>query len=171
MVLNRHNESKEEEKTRRKLIVGFLVVGVSFLVAGGSAVAYYSLSATGSGSTHATLVTPTPTTVGVTVTVTCPGLTTVEPGVSQTCTFAIKDFQPQEAVIRHIYADLYTTSVACPATWFTYNSEPYDTSTPPIYLASGGTYTGTFTVTFKNLGITQDACWGQRVTVQVYLNS
>jgi hypothetical protein len=172
LVLPRSNQTNENEKKRRKLVVGLLAVGVSTLVAGGSAIAYYSLSATGSGSTHATLVTPTGTAT-VTVTITCTHLTTIEPGQTKTCTYTLTNTSTHE--VRITYASLNldsATTASCPVSWFhltrTYIVTP---STPAIFLAPSGHHTGEFNVTFTNKTLTQDGCWTNTISIWISLTT
>jgi hypothetical protein len=167
-VRNHSTDLKKDEKTRRKLVVGFLAVGVSILVAGGSAIAYYSLSATGSGSTHATLVTPSPNHQTVTVTVTCTGLGTLEPGTHVTCNYALDNKGTYGVKITQVALYLSSDStVTCPISWFQYTTY----LTPiPSYLAPGTTYPGSFAVTFTNETYTQDSCWGHTITVHLEVN-
>jgi hypothetical protein len=167
-VRNHSTDIKQDEKTKRKLIIGILAVGVSILVAGGSAIAYYSLSATGSGSTHATLVTPSPDHQTVTVRVTCSGLGTLEPGTHVTCTYALDNKGTFGVKITQVALYLSSDStVACPISWFGYTTY----LTPhPSYLAPGTTYPGSFQVSFYNQGFTQDSCWGHTITVHLEVN-
>jgi hypothetical protein len=157
---------------KRSRRAGFILAAVVALAGGGIAAAYYTVIATGSNSTSATIPTPSAQVVGVTVTCT-PSTNHLAPGGTISCNATVTN--TSDNYVHITTAEIIVTVTSdhphCSASWFT--------TTPKGTLSMGSldgaditpdtNVSGAFVIKMTTSDSTQDACWGTHLTIKVTL--
>lgn len=160
-------EEIEEKRRKRRWLILLVSAGIVF-GGGGIAAGYYSLTATGTGSTQVTIDGPSTQYQAVTVAVICTG--PLEPNVTVQCYAHIlnaSEYTVQVTKSSEIISLNDTDTSNCPTTWFTLSTHQPNWLIP---IAPSGTENSTpFTVEMKTEPQTQLACVGMKLTVALTL--